>query len=164
MNIVITILLVLAGIIALFLIIALFTKKEFRLEKHILINKPKQVVFNDARLLKNQENYSVWVMKDPNIKIVYGGMDGKIGATSAWESNDKNVGIGAQEIIELVDGISMKTEIRFKKPFVATNYALTTVTDAGNGQTKISTAFSGKPKFSMHVMNLMMEKMVGKDM
>ena len=101
MNILITVLAILGSLIALFLVIALLTKKEFSLEKNIVINKSRQDVFNYAKLLKNQEKYSVWVMKDPNIKLVYGGTDGTVGASSAWESNDKNVGTGAQEIIKM---------------------------------------------------------------
>jgi len=158
------ILLSIAGIIFLFLLIALLTKKEFSLQKTITINRSRQEVFDYARKLKNQEYYSVWVMKDPAIRIVYTGTDGTVGATSAWESRDKNVGTGAQEIIRLTEGESFQTEIRFKKPFEATNYALTTVTDAGNGQTTVSTTFSGRSKFPMNVMNLVMDKLVGRDM
>jgi hypothetical protein len=58
----------------------------------------------------------------------------------------------------------MEVEIRFKKPFEATNYALTTVSAAGNDQTKVTNLFYGKSKFPMNIMNLMMDKMVGKDM
>lgn len=164
MNILIIILLVIGGIIALVLIIALLTKKDFRLIKQVTVNKPKLEVFNYAKLLKNQEYYSVWVMKDPNIKIVYKGTDGTIGASSAWESNDKNVGIGEQEIIKMKEGETMETEIRFKKPFEATNFAITSVTDAGDGKTNISTEFYGRQKFPMNIMCLFMDKIVGKDM
>ncbi|MBC7874840.1 MAG: SRPBCC family protein [Ferruginibacter sp.] len=164
MNILISILLVLGGIIVLFLVLALVTKKEFSLEKEIVINKPKQEVFNYLKLLRNQEKYSVWVMKDPLIKLIYTGTDGTVGAASAWESKDKNVGIGEQEIKKITDGESVQVEIRFKKPFEATNQALTTVTTVEGGQTKVSNQFSGKSKFPMNVMNLFMGKLVGKDM
>jgi len=164
MGILLTIVYIIGSIIVLFLLVAALTKKEFSLEKNIVINRPKQDVFNYAKLLKNQEYYSVWVMKDPNIKLVYTGIDGTVGAGSAWESNDKNVGIGAQEIIEMKDGESIKTEIRFKKPFEGTNYAVNLLTDIGGGQTKFSQVFSGRTKFPMNVINLMMDKMLGKDM
>lgn len=164
MNILITILIVLGSLVALFLIIALLTKKECRIEKQTVINKHKQEVFNYLKLLKNQEKYSVWVMKDPNINLVYTGTDGTVGATSSWTSNNKNVGIGAQEIINLVDGESMDVEIKFEKPFKATNYAKTTVTTVGDGQTKVSNVFTGRAKFPMNIMNLFMDKLVGRDM
>ena len=164
MGIFITILVVIAAIIALLLLIAAFTKKDFALEKQVIINRAKKDVFNYLKLIRNQEQYSVWVMKDPNVKMVYRGTDGTVGFTSSWESNDKNVGIGEQEIIKMNDGESMEVEIRFKKPFEATNYALTTVTAADDTQTRVTNLFYGTSKFPMNLMNLMMDKMVGKDM
>lgn len=164
MTIVLTILSIIGGIIVLFMLLALIIKKDFALEKQIVINKPRATVFNYLKLIKNQEKYSVWVMKDPDIKIVYTGTDGTVGFTSSWTSDDKNVGIGAQEIIKLNEGESMEVEIRFKKPFEATNYAHTAVTALADAQTKVSMTFTGKQQFPMNVMNLMMDKLVGKDM
>jgi Polyketide cyclase / dehydrase and lipid transport len=164
MNIVITILLVLVGIIILLLLIALLTKKDFRLEKQVTINKPKRQVFDYLKLIRNQEHYSVWVMRDPKVKLIYTGTDGTVGFTSSWESNDKNVGVGEQEIKKIADGESMEVEIRFKKPFEGTNNSLTTVSVVGDNQTKVSNVFYGKTKFPMNLMHLFMDKMVGRDM
>lgn len=164
MSILINILSVIAGIIVFILVVALLTKKEFELQKQVVINKPKAVVFNYLKLIKNQEYYSVWVMKDPNVKIIYTGTDGTVGFTSSWTSDDKNVGIGEQEIIKLKEGESMDVEIRFKKPFQATNYANTTVTAIADTQTKVTSTFTGKQKFPMNIMNIFLGKLVGKDM
>lgn len=164
MKILKRILLIIGIIVAAFLITALFVNKEFSLTKEVLINKPKQEVFDYAKLIKNQEQYSVWVMKDPNIKIAYTGTDGTVGAKSAWVSEDKNVGVGEQQIVELREGESIKTEIRFKEPFEGTNIAVTKVEDAGNGQTKVSSTFSGKSTYPMNIMNLFMNSFVGSDM
>ncbi|MGG9961208.1 SRPBCC family protein [Ferruginibacter sp. SUN106] len=164
MTILLYILSVIGAIIALFLLLALVTKKDFRIEKQIVIDKPKAEVFNYLKLIKNQEKYSVWVMKDPDVKIVYSGTDGTVGFISSWTSDDKNVGIGAQEIIKLAEGESMDVEVRFKKPFEATNYAHTDVTAISATQTKVSNVFTGKQKFPLNVMNLFMDKLIGKDM
>jgi ABC-type lipoprotein release transport system permease subunit len=69
MKILKRILLAVLGIIVIILVFALFIDKEFSLSKEVLINKPKQQVFDYAKIIKNQEEHSVWVMKDPNIKI-----------------------------------------------------------------------------------------------
>ena len=164
MSIIVIIMLVIAAIVALFLITALIVKKDFTIEKQVVINRSKSDVFNYLKLIRNQEHYSVWVMKDPNIKIVYTGSDGTVGFTSSWVSDDKNVGIGEQEIIKMADGESIEVEVRFKKPFEATNYACTTVTTIATNQTKVSTLFYGKSKFPMNIMNLFMDKLIGKDM
>jgi uncharacterized protein YndB with AHSA1/START domain len=164
MNIFIIILLVLVGLIALLLLIALIAKKDFSLEKEVIINKPTRQVFDYLKLIRNQEQYSVWVMRDPNVKLTYTGTDGNIGFKSAWVSDDKNVGIGEQEIIKLSEGESIEMEIRFEKPFKATNYALTTVTALTDTQAKIHQRFYGRTKFPMNLMNFMMDKLVSKDM
>ena len=164
MQVLLIVLYVIGGIIALFLIVALLTKKDFRISKEMLINAPKQTVFDYVKSIRNQEKYSVWVMKDPNVKIVYTGTDGTPGFTSSWTSENKNVGTGEQEIKKVVEGESTEVELRFKKPFEATNYALTTVTDAGNGQTNVRTTFYGRSKFPMNVMNLFMDKLLSRDM
>ncbi|MEP7371784.1 MAG: SRPBCC family protein [Chitinophagaceae bacterium] len=161
MGILVTILIVIASVIALFLLIAAFTKKDFTLEKQVVINRSKKDVFDYLKLIKNQEQYSVWVMKDSNIKIAYTGTDGTIGFTSSWESNDKNVGIGEQEIKKITEGESMEVEIRFKKPFEGTNQARTSVITLGDTQTKVTQVFYGSSKFPMNIMNLMMDKLVG---
>ena len=58
----------------------------------------------------------------------------------------------------------MEEENSFKKPVEANNYAVTTVTESANGQTKVTNLFYGKSKFPMNIMNLFMDKLVGKDM
>ena len=164
MKIIVGILLVIASIIAILLLVALFTKKEFSLQKEVTINKPRQEVFDYLKMIRNQEKYSVWVMKDPNIKLKYTGIDGTPGFTSSWTSEDKNVGVGEQEIKNIKEGERMEVEIRFKKPFEATNWSRTTLAPTGNGQTVVTNVFYGKSKFPMNIMNLFMDKMVGKDM
>jgi len=163
MKIMKTILLVILVIIVLFLLIALFVKKDFSISREVTINKPKEDVFNYVKLIKNQEKYSVWVMKDPNIKLLYAGVDGTVGFTSSWTSEDKNVGVGAQEIIAMGND-NIKVEIRFKKPFEATNYATTTVETVNGNQTKLVTTFTGRQKYPMNMMNLFMGKLIGNDM
>ncbi len=164
MNILIIILIILGSIIALFLIAGLLLPKNFKISRDLIINKPKQEVFDYLKLIRNQEKYSVWVMKDPNVKIVYTGTDGTVGFTSSWVSDDKNVGIGEQEIKSINDGESMEVEVRFKKPFQATNYALTTVAATADGQTTVTSSFFGQCKFPMNVMFVFMSKILGKDM
>jgi len=164
MQVLLTILLVIGGIIALFLIAALLIPKKFSIQKEVRIHRPVTPVFDYLKQIRNQEKYSVWVMRDPNIRLEYTGTDGEVGFKSAWESEDKNVGIGEQEITAIKNGESIEVEIRFKKPFQATNWARTTVTEDGEGQTRVSQVFYGNSKYPMNVMNLMMDKLVGRDM
>jgi len=73
------ILLGILGIIVLLLVVALFVKKEYAVEREIAINKPKQEVFDYVKFLKNQDNFSVWAQTDPNMKKDFRGTDGTVG-------------------------------------------------------------------------------------
>lgn len=86
------------GVIAIPLIVALFLPTQYQVERSIDIGKPASDVFAYIRMLKNQEQYSVWAKKDPNMKKIYTGQDGTVGFVSRWESLDKEVGTGEQEI------------------------------------------------------------------
>ena len=160
------ILLVLVAIVVIALIAAAFMKKDFNIEKEVTINKPRQEVFDYIRVLKNQTHYSKWVMMDPNAKMEYRGTDGAVGSVSAWDSENKNVGKGEQEIMKLADGQRMDLEIRFKKPFESKADAYMTTEDSGPNQTKVKWGFHSKMAWPTNLFTAMMnmEKMVGDDL
>ena len=94
MNIIVTILLVVAGIIALALIIALFMKREHYVNREIIINAPRKKVFDFLKLLKNQDQFNKWATADKkNRKEQFKGTDGTVGFIYAW-SGDKSAGQG----------------------------------------------------------------------
>ena len=160
------ILLVLLAIVALMLILALFVKKEYAVERQIAINKPRQVVFDYIKMLKNQDNYSKWNMTDPNKTSEFKGTDGTVGFVYAWDSKMKNVGKGEQEIKNIVDGERIDMELRFKKPFEATDNAYLMTESVDSNQTTVKWGFNGKMNYPMNLMLMFMnmDEMLGKDM
>ncbi len=158
------ILYIILAIIAVILLAAAILPREFNVSSEIIIEKPHTEVFNYVKLLRNQEKYSVWVMADPNIKIDYKGTDGAVGFVSSWTSENKNVGIGAQEIKAIKEGERYDVELRFEKPFKATNQAYTTTTTFKGNYTKVTTVFTGRNPFPMNLMSFMIRKMLLKDM
>ena len=80
----------LLAVVVLALIMAAIMEKSYSLTSSIVVDRPKNVVFDYVKHLKNQENYSKWVMTDPNIQLTYTGVDGTVGFKSAWVSDDKN--------------------------------------------------------------------------
>ena len=103
MKILKIILIIIIIIVVIILISALFVKKEYAVDKEIVINKPKQDVFNYVKYLKNQNQYNKWVMMDPNVRRNYAGTDGTAGFIAKWDSDNKNVGKGEQEIKKIKD-------------------------------------------------------------
>ncbi|MEO6228526.1 MAG: SRPBCC family protein [Ferruginibacter sp.] len=160
------ILIAIAALIAILLIVALFVKKDYAVEREITINKPKQTVFEYIKLLKNQDNYSKWATMDPAMKKTYRGTDGTVGFVSAWESQQDDVGTGEQEITKITEGERIDFELRFIKPFEATEPAFMTTTATSANQTNVKWGFSGHMNYPMNLMMVFMdiEKMIADDL
>jgi uncharacterized protein YndB with AHSA1/START domain len=164
MDVLKRILYAIGAIIALILIVAAIMPKELNLESEVIIAKPKQVVFDYVKILDNQKYYSKWVMQDPNVKMTMTGTDGTVGAISAWESNVEDVGVGEQEIKTIVDGERIEYELRFKKPFEATDSAYTTFVAIDSTHTKVINGFRSKMPYPFNLMRPMVRKMLTADM
>lgn len=163
MDILIAIVLVIVFLIVTFLIVALFVRKEYAIEREIIIGKPKDVVFNYVKYQKNQDHYSKWVMTDPNMKKEFKGADGTVGFIYAWDGNDK-AGKGEQEIKNLKEGERIDLEVRFIRPFESTAYTHMVTEPASANTTKVKWGMVGKSKYPMNVMNLFMNHLLGKDL
>ncbi|WP_316765487.1 SRPBCC family protein [Pedobacter frigiditerrae] len=163
MTILFSILLFLAVLVGFLLFLALIIKKEYSIERDITINKSKEEVFDYIKIMRNQEKYNVWVMKDPNVKLVYTGIDGTEGFTCAWEGN-KQAGKGEQEFKKIEDGTSLNIELRFERPFknIAQTYLYTKT--VGENQTNLKWQMVGKNKFPMNLMNIIIDGLLGKDL
>ncbi|MBK8517186.1 MAG: SRPBCC family protein [Saprospiraceae bacterium] len=163
MNIAITILLGIVGFIALLLIIALFLKKEHYVKREIVINAPTQKVFDFLKLLKNQDKFNKWAKTDPNRKWEYKGTDGTVGFIIAWNGN-KNAGEGEKEIMNLIEGKRIETQIRFVKPMSMTADVIMETKALSDNQTKVSLMNSGTMKYPMNLFIPMAENKFPKDM
>lgn len=163
MNIIITILLVVAGFIALLLIIALFLKKEHFVKREIIINAPRQKVFDYVKLLKNQDTFNKHAMAGPDRQREYKGTDGTIGFIYSWSGN-KSAGEGEKEITKIIEGKKIETEIRFVKPMAATAHIIMETESLSDDQTKVYWTNAGTLKYPVNIMIPMMERMLPKEM
>jgi len=156
----------LAILVALLLIVPIFTKKQLRVERDVIINKPIEHVFGFVKILKNQDQFSVWAQKDPEMVKEYRGTDGTVGFVSGWDSKLKDVGKGEQEIKKIVEGERIDYELRFLKPFAATNYSDIVFTTTSKTQTKVVWSFAGEMKYPMNLFLLLrdMDSLLGKDL
>lgn len=165
MSILITIVLVVVGIVALLLIAALFTKKEYSITRSVTIAKPREEVFNYIRYLKNQEAYSKWVMTDPDKKIDTKGSDGSVGFVYAWDGN-KQAGKGEQEIMSIIPNERMDVEVRFIKPFEGVASTPMVTESVGSDQTKVTWGMVSSMKYPMNIMLVLLnlERGLAKDL
>lgn len=158
------ILIVIVAIVAIALLAAAIMDKKYTITSEVVINAPRDTVFNYIKLIKNQEHYSKWVMMDPNVKMTYTGIDGTVGFKAAWVSENKNVGIGEQQITKITEGDGYDVEIRFKKPFEGISTAVTSTQAISATQTKMITTFYSSNPFPMNLMIPMIKNMLKVDM
>ncbi|MBW8199316.1 SRPBCC family protein [Flagellimonas abyssi] len=158
------ILYIVLAIAALLLLLAAIAPKNYNVSRSIEIKRPKNEVFNYLKSLKNQDEWSPWAKRDPNMHQEFTGTDGQVGALSYWKGN-KQVGEGEQEITKIVEGKRIESELRFLKPFKSTSDAYIETVEVGSDRTKVIWGFSGKNVFPMSIMMLFMsmDKAVGKD-
>ena len=161
------ILIAIVAIIAIALLVALFTKKEYTISREITINKPRSEVFNFIKYIHNQDQFNVWVKKDPNVKKESIGTDGTVGYIASWDSNVKDVGKGEQTITNIIEGEKIEMGLHFIKPFEGLADATLETKDAAQtNQTIVQWSFHSKMKYPMNLMLLFMdmEKMLGNDL
>lgn len=164
MNILITILLAVAGILTLLLIIAAFIRKQHYVNREISINASSQKVFDFLKLLKNQDKFNKWATADKkNRKEEFKGTDGTVGFIYSW-SGDKTAGQGEKEIMNIVEGKRIETEIRFVKPMKVSASTIFEIESLADNKTKVNLINTGILKYPFNIMIPIAEKNFAKDM
>jgi uncharacterized protein YndB with AHSA1/START domain len=159
-----TILYVLLFLIAVLLLVACFIKAEYKIEKIIIIDQPVGRVFDYIRYLKHQHRYNKWWMVDPHVKEEMKGQDGNTGCIIYWDSSNKQLGKGEQEIKKIETNHRIDFEIRFIKPFANTAQVYMITEPITDDITRFKWGFVGKNKFPFTLMNPFMDKLLGKDL
>ena len=138
--------------------------KEMFIEKKVVINRDAHEVYEFLKQTKNQDQFSVWNMKDPAMKKTYNGNDATPGFIYSWDSKDKNVGAGEQEIKNLIEDTRIDYELRFKRPMQNTAQSSFITDKVHNNATSVSWIFRGPTKFPMSLFAPIFKKMLGKQL
>lgn len=165
MHILLIILLVIAGLIVLILLLAFVGKKEYSLSRSISINRPVTEVYGYLRFLKNQDEYNVWTMMDPEMKKIYTGTDGQVGFIYAWDGN-KQAGAGEQEIIALSENEEVTINVRFKRPFPGLIHTPLSTEKIDDQQTRVTWSMKSRMAFPRNIFLyfINMDKVLGKEL
>lgn len=158
-----TLLLIIGLIVVVPLLIAALLPKNYAVESHIVIDRPKHEVFDYIKLLKNQDHYSKWVQKDPEMRKDFRGIDGTIGFVYGWNSS-KGAGEGEQEITSVNDGERITSEIRFKRPMATTAHIYQATEAITEHSTKVTWGMTGHSKYPANLMTAMLKGALKKDM
>ena len=138
--------------------------KEMIIEKTVSINRDINEVFSYLKQTKNQDNFSEWNMKDPNMKKDYVGSDGTKGFIYSWDSKDKSVGAGSQEITNIVEGSRIDYQLRFLRPMKNTATSAFLLEKGGDNNTSVTWRFQSVSKFPMSLFASFFKKILGKQL
>ncbi len=78
--------------------------REATAERTIVIDADASEIFPYVADYSKFDDWSPWTELDPDMKTVIDGEPETVGHRSAWESENKNVGSGAQTIVEIDPG------------------------------------------------------------
>ena len=156
-----TLLIILALLIAAFLAYVASRPNTFRVERSASIKSPPEKIFP---LINDMHAFNTWnpyERKDPN-KGTYSGPPAGKGAGYAWES--KKLGTGSMEILEARAPVKVTMALKFLKPMVASNICEFTIRPEGGGS-EVTWAMHGPSTFFTKLLHtvLSMDKMVGTD-
>ena len=154
---------ILVGIGLLVAILHFMAPKTYQVERKIVVSTNIDTVFKSLCSLKDQQAWSPWGSKDPEMIIEYNGTDGEVGSTTHWIGN-KEVGEGEQEITKIEPNSYIETELRFLKPFESTSTGFFTIRQVDEG-TEVTWGFKGNNTFPTTLMMVFMDidKAIGPD-
>ena len=106
------VLIILASLVGLWLLTAIFMPSERVVTREIDIYAPADSVFEQFNTLKYWKKWSYWDQADSTMKSTYNGPESGVGATHSWES--EQMGNGTLTIIESNRPTSIKYELAFE--------------------------------------------------
>jgi hypothetical protein len=136
-------LLLLLSFVALSIIVAT-QKGDFTVERSEIINSPKSSVFNFVNDYRNWEDFSSWIVEDPQMKIKFPKKTIGSGASFSWEGK-KGTGNMLTLFVKENDSISQKMNYEGTSSFVFWRFKDTI------GGTKVTWTTTGKMSFMMKV-------------
>ena len=135
--------------------------KNYHYEKSIVINAPKEKVWQHVSSMNAFNEWNPWMKLDKNMKMTYTGNSGEVGDKYCWDSKNNDAGAGCQEIKELVVNEKQKTEMTFIKPFEGQAISEIMLTPEGNS-TKVTWTMDTEQDPMMKIMRPMMDYQMGK--
>ena len=158
-TIIVVLLLVIAAVVA----FAATRPSAFRIARSARIAAAPDKIYPLIDDFHRWTAWSPYENLDPDLKRTYGGAVSGVGATYAWEGNNK-AGAGRMEIMESAVPSKVTIKLEFSKPFVAHNTAEFTLEPDG-AATTVTWAMLGSRPLMMKVMGLFfnMDNMIGKD-
>lgn len=153
---------IVAVIVAGFLILAALQPSEIRVTRSTLVSAPAAAAFLQVNDLDHWQKVSPYAQMDPTAKTTFTGPRAGKDASLAWDGN-KRIGAGRMTVIESQPDRLVRYQLDFVRPFKSTGFAEFTFEPAG-AQTAVTWTMHGPKNFPSKVMGLIvnMDRMIGR--
>lgn len=146
----------LLSLVFLVLIISLFVKRDYKIERTINIHRDVEEVYDYLRYLENHREFGVWFQLDPDITVTLEGVDGEENAILNWKSSHEDVGVGSMEITRLEKNRTILQTLRFKEPFESEMHSKFILND-DDGATSVYWSIDGNTPWPFNFLLLFMD-------
>lgn len=134
---------------------------HFEMSRSTTVAAPPERVHALLDDFRQWQRWSPWEGLDPDLRRTFTGPERGVGSHYEWSGN-KKAGQGSMEIIESTPS-TVAVDLRFLKPFEATNITRFDLTPAGGG-TDVVWTMTGERGAMMGLMGkLFFDKAIGKD-
>ena len=134
-------------------------KKEYAVERSIIIDAPQDVVWQHVKYFKNWSAWSPWYAKDSTMAWIFSGTDGELESAYAWTSEES--GSGEMTNTGLTEGEELIYHTHFLEPWESESAGYVRLRTVDGG-TEVKWGFSGEVK-GIASLFLNMDKMIGPD-
>ncbi len=157
-----TLLKIIGTIIVLILIYAVIAmlafSKDYHYEKSVVINAPKEKVWQHTNSLQAYNTWDPFSKEIKNFSVTYSGAGDQLGDSYHWKGNDSE---GEQSITEIMPNKKLGTQLHFIEPFEGTAKSNIILTPEGNG-TKVTWMIDNELNTIMKIMKPMMDSNMDK--
>jgi hypothetical protein len=153
------------AIITFFAFLHAWARKEFDISRTVVINRPKEEVFNFVRQLKKERQWMPWFLNDFEGILKYKGEDGKLDSLLYWKGHRKFYE-GTQKIVKLNQGKIIETRFLIVRPFRIVLLEYKGLKELDDQKTKLVWGVRGNLAFPLSVISLMhpVDKAYGKQL
>ncbi len=131
-------------------------------ERRITITAPPERVFPLVNNFREFNRWSPWAAKDPDTQYTFEGSESGVGAKVYWSSENKQVGVGSQEIIESRPNEFVRTALDFGAQGKASaTFTIESISEGSRVTWGLDTDAEGS--IVGRYFGLLLDKMVGPD-
>ena len=117
---------------------------DFEVRRSLLMSLDRQRVFDKVRDLTSWNEWSPWLMHEPDAKLTYSGNPDREGGSFSWDG--KYIGAGTLTHVRLDAPVRIDQRIVFKRPFKSESEVWWEFADR-DGQTEVTWGMRGRMPF-----------------